>query len=153
MPWNGCAEQEADMHSRDLDPECGSGPLRAPSRHWRRRRATPLPRLVQAWMRSVRRIASAERAARRLRHGRSKDGQGCGGLSGPRRHRYRQGHPPCRLAGGAFDPPGRAGVCRIAPFEVLERRGFEAEPADPVGLARPDRRKPDVPGSRRASGF
>ncbi len=37
------------MRSGDLDPECGSGPLRAPSRHWRRR-AAPLQRLVQAWI-------------------------------------------------------------------------------------------------------
>ena len=42
-----------------------------------------------------------------------------------------------------------AGVCRIATCEVLERRGFEAVLADPVGLARPDLRKSDVPACRR----
>ena len=86
--------------------------------------AAPLQRLVQAWMRSVRRIASAERPTRRLQHGQSKQSHGCGGLSGPRRHRHRQGHPPCRLAGGAFDPPGRAGVDRSLPDRAL--RGFGA---------------------------
>ncbi len=45
--------------------------------------------------------------------------------------------------------PESTGVCRIAPCEVLERRGFEAGLADPVGLARPDRRKSDVPDCRR----
>ncbi len=40
------------MRSGDLDPEYEpAGPLRAPSRHWRRL-ATPLQRLVQAWMRA-----------------------------------------------------------------------------------------------------
>ncbi len=33
--------------------------------------------------------------------------------------------------------PESTGVCRIAPYEVLERRGFEAGLADPAGLARP----------------
>ena len=131
------------MCSGDLDPEYGSGPLRTLSRHWRRRRATPLQGLVQAWMRSVRRIASAERPTRRLQHGRSKDGQGCGGLSGPRRHRYRQGHPPCRLAGGAFDPLGRAGVDRSLPDRALQ--GFGAARL----RGRPGRCKSDVPDCRR----
>ena len=88
------------MRSGDIDPEYGSGPLRTPSRHWRCRRATPLQRLVQAWMRSVRRIASAERPTRRLQHGQSKDGQCSGGLSAPASISPRMSTmPPCRPTG------------------------------------------------------
>ena len=110
------------MRSGDLDPECGPGPLRAvPSLA---APGDPAAKTGTGMDASVRRIASAERPTRRLQHGRSKQSQGCGGLSGPRRHRHRQGHPPCRLAGGAFDPPGRAGVDRSLPDRAL--RGFGA---------------------------
>ncbi len=131
------------MRSGDLDPECGPGPLRAPSRHWRPR--------CKDWSRhgcgafgashllSGRRgDCSTGRASKARVAAVYPDRAGIGIAKDIRLAGWLEAHSIRQVA------PESTGVCRIAPCEVLGRRGFEIWLADPVGLARPD-----VPDCRR----